>query len=253
MKFLVKTLNVWHKRWDNIQNRTFTDTLNERQSRTDDVYEYLKNHILFRHLPPGTQLVENMIGKELQVSRTPIRNAMKKLEQEGLVKIYSNRGAFVVEPTIEEIRQAFDMRRHLEKMTLEQIYDQMNEEDFFQLEEWIEHERKTYETRDILEYLDVNKQFHMTLALKTKNTFLIDFTERILNQINVYLMLYDVFVDEDLYEEQRFKEHELLLEALKNKDLSRLLQLIDQHMEESLNYMSLSKRSNKIEEKKKSL
>ncbi|SDO43531.1 DNA-binding transcriptional regulator, GntR family [Halobacillus aidingensis] len=253
MKFSVKTLNDWHKRWDNIQNRMFTDTLNERRSRTADVYEYLKNHIMFRQLPPGTQLVENMIGKELQVSRTPIRNAMKKLEQEGLVKIYSNRGAFVVEPTLEEIRQAFDMRRHLEKMTLEQIYDQMNEEDFVHLEEWIEHERKTYETRNILEYLDVNKQFHMTLALKTKNRFLIDFTERILNQINVYLMLYDVFVDEDLYEKQRFKEHELLLEALRNKDLSRLLQLIDQHMEESLNYMSITQRKDRIEEKKKSL
>ncbi|WLR47843.1 GntR family transcriptional regulator [Halobacillus litoralis] len=249
----MKTLNAWLKRWDNIQNRTFTDTLNERQSRTDDVYEYLKNHILFRHLSPGTQLVENMIGKELQVSRTPIRNAMKKLEDEGLVKIYSNRGAFVVEPTLDEIKQAFDMRRHLEKMTLEQIYDQMNEEDFVHLEEWIEQERRAYKNRSILEYLDVNKQFHMTLALKTKNTFLVDFTERILNQINVYLMLYDVFVDEDLYEKQRFKEHERLLEALRNKDLPRLLLLIDQHMEESFNYMSISQSKSRTEEKKKSL
>ncbi|CDQ20450.1 DNA-binding transcriptional regulator, GntR family [Halobacillus karajensis] len=167
---------------------------------------------------------------------------MKKLEQEGLVNIYSNRGAFVVRPTLEEIRQAFDMRRHLEKMTLEQIYEHMSEEDFLHLEEWIRHERETYKTRDILEYLDVNKQFHMTLALKTKNTFLIDFTERILNQIHVYLMLYDVFVNEDLYEKQRFKEHELLLDALRKQDLPRLLRLIDQHMEESLNYMSLTDR-----------
>ncbi|WP_051744127.1 GntR family transcriptional regulator [Halobacillus karajensis] len=206
------------------------------------MYDYLKNQILFRHLSPGTQLVESLIGKEIQVSRTPIRNAMKKLEQEGLVNIYSNRGAFVVRPTLEEIRQAFDMRRHLEKMTLEQIYEHMSEEDFLHLEEWIRHERETYKTRDILEYLDVNKQFHMTLALKTKNTFLIDFTERILNQIHVYLMLYDVFVNEDLYEKQRFKEHELLLDALRKQDLPRLLRLIDQHMEESLNYMSLTDR-----------
>lgn len=197
--------------------------------------------------------MENVIGKELKVSRTPIRNAMKKLQQEGLVKIYSNRGAFVVEPTLQEIRQAFDMRRHLEKKTIELIYDQMSEDDLSHLNEWIQHERKTYETRNILEYLDVNKQFHMTLALKSNNTFLIDFTERMLDQINVYLMLYDVFVEENLNEKQRFKEHELLLEAFRNKDLPHLLQLIDQHMEESLRYMALDENKNGAMERKKSL
>ena len=163
---------------------------------------------------------------------------------EGLVNIYSNRGAFVVEPTLEEIRKAFDMRRYLERMTVEQIYDQMTEVDFIHLEEWIEREKKTCQAVDILEYLDVNKQFHMTLALKTKNTFLIDFTERILDQINVYLMLYDAFAGENDKGKQRFKEHELLLEALRNKDLSYLLDSIDHHMEISLKDIASDEKMN---------
>jgi DNA-binding GntR family transcriptional regulator len=155
------------------------------------------------------------------------------------VKIHSYRGAFVVEPTFQEIRHAFDMRRHLERKTIELIYDQMTEDDLLHLDEWIQHEPQTYDTRNILEYLDVNKQFHMTLALKANNPFLLDFTERILDQINVYLMLYGVFIEENLNTKQRFKEHELFLEAFRNKDLAHLLQLLDQHMEESLRHMVL--------------
>ncbi|WP_226584964.1 GntR family transcriptional regulator [Halobacillus litoralis] len=220
-------------------------TIKEKQSRSDDVYHYLKKRILFKEIAPGSQLVENNIGQELDVSRTPIRNAIKKLETEGLVKVYSNRGAFVVQPTIEEIQQAFDMRRHLEKMTLWRVYNQMTEQDLAQLEEWLEREKRSYAKKDILEYLDVNKSFHMTLALKTDNPFLIDFTERILNQMNVYLMLYDVFLDENLDEDKRIKEHELIINALRKKDINQLLSLMNQHMEGSLESLCLNESDRK--------
>lgn len=175
----------------------------------------------------------------MAVSRTPIRKAMNRLANEGLVKMIANRGAFVVEPTFDEIQQAFDMRRNLEKKTVELIYQHITSDDLLQLEELIEYEKETYKTKNILNYLEVNKQFHMFLAIQSKNTFLIDFTERMLDQINVYLMLYDVFYDENLDEKKRFKEHELIVEALRNQDLNKLCWLMDQHMEESLHYMSL--------------
>ncbi|MCA0971905.1 GntR family transcriptional regulator [Halobacillus litoralis] len=209
------------------------------QSMTEVVYQALKEAILLRDISPGTQLVEQTIGKTMNVSRTPIRNAMKKLNQEGLVQIIPNRGAFVVEPSVEEIKQAFHMRRQLEKMTVELISETMTTEEIEKLESWIEHEKETYQTRDILQYIEVNKQFHMTLVRQTNHPFLIDFTERMLDQINVYLMLYDVFYDENLDEKKRFKEHEWIVEALKERNLPRLFTLVDQHMEESLAYMAI--------------
>lgn len=215
------------------------DTWNEKRSMTKIVYRDLKEAILFRKIAPGTQLVEQSIGKDLNVSRTPIRNAMKSLNEEGLVQMIPNRGAFVVQPTVEEIRQAFHMRRQLEKMTAELICATITEQQIERLEAWIAYEIETYQTRDILQYLEVNKQFHMTLVKETGHPFLIDFTERMLDQINVYLMLYDVFYDENLDEKKRFKEHEWIVEALRKRDLSRLLELIDKHMEESLAYMSI--------------
>lgn len=211
-----------------------------RLSMADTVYQELKRGILFREIAPGTQLVEQTIGENMAVSRTPIRNAMNRLKEEGLVQIIPNRGAFVVEPTIEEIKQAFHMRRQLEKMTVELIYDTVTEEEIEKLEAIIEHEKETYETRDILSYVEVNKQFHMTLVHQTCHPFLIDFTERMLDQINVYLMLYDVFYDENLDEKKRFKEHAWIVEGLKNQDLPHLLSLVDQHMEESLTYMGIN-------------
>ncbi|TGB03940.1 GntR family transcriptional regulator [Halobacillus salinus] len=211
----------------------------DRPSMTETVYQKLKRTILLREVAPGTQLVEQTIGKDMKVSRTPIRNAMNKLKEEGLVQIIPNRGAFVVEPTTEEIKQAFHMRRQLERMTVEMVCYTLPEEEIEKLESWIEHEKETYNTRDILTYIEVNKQFHMTLAYQTNHPFLIEFTERMLDQINVYLMLYDVFYDENLDEKKRFKEHEWIVEGLRNRDLARLQQLVDQHMEESLTYMGI--------------
>lgn len=217
--------------------------MSEKKSMIDRVYQSLKEAILFRRIAPGTQLIEKTIADQLNVSRTPIRHAMSRLEYEGLVNVVPNRGAFVVQPTTDEIYQAFVMRKELESMALRLAMTSIDDQDIDQLKKYIEEERNTYQNNDILNYLNVNKEFHMYLANKSGNAFLVDYMERILDQINVYLMLYDVFYDTNMVESTRFVEHELIVEALNNQDLDRLLHLIDRHMDYSLEYMKLEKPS----------
>ncbi|MYL54782.1 FCD domain-containing protein [Pontibacillus yanchengensis] len=217
--------------------------MSDKKSMIDHVYQSLKEAILFRRIAPGTQLIEKTISEQLNVSRTPIRNGVKKLEQEGLVTVIPNRGAFVVQPTLEEIHQAFLMRKELESMAGRMAITMITSEDLTKMKELIQEEKETYENNDIMDYIHVNKAFHMFLAEKSGNAFLVDYMERILDQINVYLMLYDVFYDVNMMQSKRFVEHEQIVEALDKQDIDRLLHLIDRHMHESLDYMRIEKPS----------
>ncbi|MFQ3546172.1 GntR family transcriptional regulator [Halobacillus rhizosphaerae] len=214
-------------------------SLLEKSSRAERVYFRLKVAILDRKIAPGTQLIEKTISHKLQVSRTPIRKAMDWLEKEGLVKVISNRGTFVVQPSSQEIEQAFHMRARLEKMTLEIVTGQMKEDGFQQLRELVKWEKFAFETNDKKEYLDLVKQFHMLLAKKTDNPFLISFTEKILDQIYVYSMLYNVAFGGRLSLANRCKEHEFIIEALEGQDLGILNKHIDQQLEESIREISV--------------
>jgi len=215
--------------------------MSEKKSMIERVYQSLKEAILFRKVAPGTQLIEKTISEQLNVSRTPIRHALTRLEHEGLVNVVPNRGAFVVQPTTEEIQQAFVMRRELESMAARLAISSITEEDLENMKDIIQQERETYMNHDILNYTTVNKAFHMYLAEKSGNVFLMEYMERILDQINVYLMLYDVFYDSNMKDSTRFVEHEHIVDALANQDMDRLNHLIDRHMEFSLEYMRLEK------------
>lgn len=205
------------------------------------VYQSLKDAILFRKIAPGTQLVEKTISEKLSVSRTPIRHAVSKLQQEGLVTVIPNRGAFVVEPTLEEIRQAFYMRKELETMAARLTITKMTNQHLDEMNALVQQERITYAKQDILNYIQVNKSFHLYLAQHSGNMFLMEYMERILDQTNVYLLLYDVFQDVNMTHSKRFVEHEQYIEAIRNQDIDRLLYVIDWHINGSLHYMQMDK------------
>lgn len=215
--------------------------MNHKQSMRKHVYQTLKEAILFRKIAPGTQLVEQVISEKLDVSRTPIRNAISDLEDEGLVTVYPNRGAFVTVPTAVEIEQAYIARKELERAASQLAILKINQKDIEHLRLLITKEKESYKKKDILEYLRINKEFHMELAKKSENKFFIDFIEKMLNQINVYLMLYDVFYDVDIENSQRYLEHEEIVDAIEAKDINKLYHLFDKHMEKSLSYMNLEK------------
>lgn len=216
--------------------------MKQKQSMKQYVYQTLKEAILFRQIAPGTQLVELTISKKLKVSRTPLRNAIQQLEDEGLVTVYPNRGAFVALPTADEIKQAYAARNELEKASAQIAINKIKQEDIQQLRQLIKLERESYKKKDILLYLDVNKRFHMELAKISENKFFIEFIEKMLNQINVYFMLYDVFYDTDIENSKRYLEHEQIVDAIEEKDMNKLNSLFDHHVEKSFCYLDLEEK-----------
>ncbi|TYP79336.1 GntR family transcriptional regulator [Paenibacillus methanolicus] len=156
------------------------------------IYQKLRDSILKRQLAPGNQLVESVISDKLNVGRTPIRGAIRKLAEEGLVNVIPNRGAFVIQPTKEEIVQAYEIRMELEQLAARLAVPYMDETDYEHMQRLCDEEGETIQSSDFRAYLQVNKDFHMTYIRKCANMFLIEFAERMIDQTNIYLMLYEM-------------------------------------------------------------
>jgi DNA-binding GntR family transcriptional regulator len=126
-------------------------------------YEYLKSAILSDRIHPGERLAEEHLAKEMGVSRTPVREALHKLESEGLIKALETRGFIVSKDSREEVEELFDMRAILEGYGLRVISEKVSENLLEQLNGFIEKAEDALRRKQIREIFKWNTQFHDTL------------------------------------------------------------------------------------------
>lgn len=213
------------------------------------VYHLIKNAIMNRQIAPGNQLFENAIAEKVNASRTPIRSAITKLESEGLVNVIPNKGAFIVQPSIKEMVQAFEMRKTLEEMAIQKGFSNLVEDEVQQLKQLLIEMTSAYNERKIVPYQESNNAFHLVLAKASGNSYLIEFMEKILSQITIYMVLYDVFNGDRYDEELDILEHEKMIKHIESGEKDKLQTLLLQHLDNSLtklqqdklNYQSLTK------------
>lgn len=203
------------------------------------VYHLIKNAILNRQMAPGNQLFESAIAEKVKASRTPIRSAISKLEAEGLVNVIPNKGAFIVQPTIEEMVQAFEMRKNLEEMAIQNGFSHLGTKEIDQLKLLLEEMRTAYKEREIVLYQEKNNAFHLVLAKASGNRYLVEFMEEILNRITIYMVLYDVLTEDN--EERDLLEHEEMIKHIEGGDEEKLQTLLLRHLDDSLNKLQQDK------------
>ena len=126
-------------------------------------YEYLKSAILSDRIHPGERLAEEHLAKEMGVSRTPVREALHKLESEGLIKALETRGFIVSKDSREEVEEVFDMRAILEGYGLRVISEKVSENLLEQLDGFIGKAEDALRRKQIREVFKWNTQFHDTL------------------------------------------------------------------------------------------
>ncbi|OHE16830.1 MAG: hypothetical protein A2X96_05810 [Syntrophobacterales bacterium GWC2_56_13] len=129
----------------------------------EKTYDYLKSNILSGRFVPGERLAEEHLAEELGVSRTPVREALHKLEQEGLIEPLESRGFCVPHDSPEEIEDLFDIRTVLEGYTLKIICERITDEQIEKLEEMIDKAEDALRWKRIGEVFQWNTQFHDTL------------------------------------------------------------------------------------------
>lgn len=111
--------------------------------KKSQAYEYLKHAIIVDEIPPGSPLVELELSESLQMSRTPIREAMRQLETEGLVTTYPARGSFVTVLTPDDVQEIYELRLALELWALERSIARITDEELDALQAAFEEGYRT--------------------------------------------------------------------------------------------------------------
>jgi DNA-binding GntR family transcriptional regulator len=198
---------------------------------SDFVYIELRSKIVNKHLKPGQRLPEVKISNEMGVSRTPVREALRRLANEGLVRIIPNSGARVSAPTAAEVEGAYVVREHLEELSINLAckngIDRRTMEKF---EEIVRAEEEAFNARDIEANLEANNSFHMLIADASRNIVLREYVENIILRTNVYILFYDPFTEDVNYSAE---EHKNIIKAIAERDTETAGKLMKEHLRHS--------------------
>jgi len=159
------------------------------------------------------------------VSRTPVREALRILANEGLVNLAPNTGARLASPALEEMREGYELREHLERLAVRRAADHITPLQLCMPDEAIMEEESIFRTRDLERYLEVNIRFHRIIAESSKNRILAEYVKNILSRTYVYMVFFESFFDFDT--NPSLDEHREIAKALaeRNKDLAEALMI----------------------------
>ncbi|EFQ24192.1 transcriptional regulator, GntR family [Aminomonas paucivorans DSM 12260] len=176
------------------------------------VYEKIKEAIVNGLIPAGQRLSEVELAGKLDVSRTPVREAIRQLAQTGLVKLVPRKGAFVALPTPKDASDLYEIRTALETLALEHLCARPPREDLIRFRELFG--RITNATPPNA-YLEEDRRFHSLLSVRSNNNFL----ETVLHNVTDLIQLCRHYSIEGVSLEQSCGEHIALIDAILDGDL----------------------------------
>ncbi len=193
----------------------FNMTVNEYMPLRDVVFYPLRQAILKGEMEPGERLMEIQLAKKLGVSRTPIREAIRKLELEGLVVMIPRKGAEVAGITENALRDVPEVRRSLEELAVELAAARREAEDIRALEAARIEFREALNSSDMIRIAQADEKFHDVIYAGTYNDKLV----QILNNLRDQMYRYRLEYIKDTGKRQLILiEHENILNAVKTRN-----------------------------------
>ena len=192
---------------------------------------------LQRYIKQGTKLVETTLAEQLNVSRTPVRGAIRRLAYEGFATYETNKGVCVIKPTSQEIQETFFVRIQLEKAASRLAAEKITSRQLAQLRKSLKEEVDIFESRDLDEYYRVNDAIHMVVARSSGNTVLSRYIEELLNRTKIYLILYDPFYTMPI--NPSIHEHEQVVASLQTRDPDAAEKAMEIHLNSAFEGMEI--------------
>ncbi|WP_305967802.1 MULTISPECIES: GntR family transcriptional regulator [unclassified Mameliella] len=199
--------------------------MSDQTTLTDAVHTLLKRAIIEQALKPGMRLPEDTVGEQFGVSRTIVRHALVRLQNEGLVVARRNRGAFVAEPSLEEAKQIFEVRRALEREVIRILVERLPESGFDQLEAHVRSEQSV-KGKDGPVSIRLAGEFHTLLAELTGNAVLSRYVSEVVLRCSLIMAMYARTHSSDC----AVDEHSQIIEAIRTADMDRAMTLMDHHL-----------------------
>lgn len=181
----------------------------------DVVFNTLRQAILTGELKPGERLMEIHLANRLGVSRTPIREAIRKLELEGLVTMIPRRGAEVAQITEKSMNDVLEVRRALDALCVELACDRITEEKLNALKKACDSFEQAVKTKDVKKITQADVELHDIIVEATGNQRLIQMVHNLSEQM--YRYRFEYIKDSDGHE-NLVEEHRIIYESLVKKD-----------------------------------
>lgn len=198
------------------------------------VFESLREAIITGQLRPGERMMEIQLAEEMGVSRTPVREAIRKLELEGLVEMIPRKGAYVAGLSLRDIADVFEIRRALEGLAAELAADRITDEELEKLERYLVIISEQIEAGDLERVVETDTDFHTLLYQASRNFRLSQIISNLREQIQR-------FRTTSLSYPGRMKnaleEHRKIVEAISSRDGEQARRIAQEHIENAENSM----------------
>ena len=202
-------------------------TMDEFLPLRDVVFNTLRQAILTGELKPGERLMEIHLANKLGVSRTPIREAIRKLELEGLVTMIPRRGAEVAQITEKSMNDVLEVRRAMDALCVELACDRITPEELQDLKKACDTFEAAVKTDDIKQIAQADVALHDIIVQATGNQRLIQLVNNLSEQMYRYRVEY--LKDENNYP-TLMKEHKDIVEGLVRKNKTQVTETMHQHV-----------------------
>lgn len=196
-----------------------------KKALSNDVYNYILDELLNDKISYNVAIVEDDYAKALGVSRTPVREALKTLEAQGLVYRLVNRGTFVKEITSVDVREIWELRKMFELQALKSSIDRVPD---YEIEKGKEELRELLDNPDNLEYFHAEYSFHKLIVRYCYNKRLLGYLDNLELQIERLRRM--TYSNNDTRWDVK-NEHMELLEALSRRDYNETAALLEKHLD----------------------
>ena len=206
----------------------FNVTMNEYLPLRDVVFNTLRQAILRGELKPGERLMEIQLANKLGVSRTPIREALRKLELEGLVNMVPRKGAEVADITEKSLRDVLEVRKALEELSVQLACEKITEEEIEELKRVAERFKDTLDDQDVTKIAEADVAFHDVIYTATDNQKLILLLNNLREQMYRYRVEY--LKKEEAYP-QLIAEHEERIDNISKRNKEEATRIMCEHID----------------------
>jgi len=204
---------------------------NNYYTLSEIVYKKIKDSIITHVYKFGSRLYLKNLSAEMNVSMIPVREALRKLEQEGLIEIIPNKGAIVKTYTVKDLIEIYDLRRQLESLAVEILVNKINQSNLDELKKICELDEKSLGKGNLEDHNKYNREFHKCLVNFSQNSRLIKFYNELNGQMYTLVSITTLFAyTNGEGAKHNVRKHREIIKAIEQKDAKDAKKIIQEHI-----------------------
>jgi DNA-binding GntR family transcriptional regulator len=197
----------------------------------DWVTASLREAILSDYFEPGEKLDQDRIAEELEVSRTPVREALRRLQSEGFVDVRPHYGAYIHQVSPDEIREVFEVRALLEAEVVRQVTPLIPESALDELGRALSESQAELDAGSVSKHFEADAHFHETLISFVQNDLLKEMLDSLTNRLAMVRRLAQTKPGSHI--PASVEEHSAVVQAMRERDAEEAVRLMELHLQRS--------------------